>query len=61
MGGLTPKGKKKRRATSGGSGIGKSGDKLAPYAPGAEIADAKLLRSADEAKSWVKSYFAKRP
>jgi flavodoxin len=41
-------------ATSGGSGIGKSAEKLAPYAPGAEIADAKLLRSADEAKSWVK-------
>lgn len=39
-------------ATSGGSGIGKSGEKLAPYAPGAEIVDAKLLRSADEAKGW---------
>ena len=41
-------------ATSGGSGIGRSGEKLRPYAPGAEIVDAKLLRSADEAKSWIK-------
>ncbi len=41
-------------ATSGGSGIGKSGEKLKPYAPGAEIIDAKLLHSPDEAKGWVK-------
>ena len=40
-------------ATSGGSGIGKSGEKLKPYAPGAEVVEAKLLHSADEAKAWV--------
>jgi len=40
-------------ATSGGSGIGKSGEKLLPYAQGAELADAKLLRSADEARTWA--------
>ena len=41
-------------ATSGGSGIGKTGEKLKPYAPGAEIVEAMLLHSADEAKAWVK-------
>lgn len=41
-------------ATSGGSGIGKSEEKLVPYVPGAEIVDARLLHSPDEAKSWVK-------
>ena len=41
-------------ATSGGSGIGKSGEKLKPYAPGAEIVDAKLLRSPEEARDWVR-------
>ena len=41
-------------ATSGGSGIGRSGEKLATYARGAEIVDAKLLQNADEAAAWVK-------
>jgi len=40
-------------ATSGGSGIGKTAEKLAPYAAGAEIVEAKLLRSAAEARAWV--------
>ena len=33
-------------ATSGGSGIGKTAEKLRPFVPGAEIADAVLVRSA---------------
>ncbi|MBQ7059523.1 MAG: flavodoxin, partial [Firmicutes bacterium] len=33
-------------ATSGGSGIGKTAEKLQPYVKGAEIVDAKLVRSA---------------
>lgn len=41
-------------ATSGGSGIGKSGEKLKPYAPGSEIVDARLLRSPEEARDWVR-------
>ena len=40
-------------ATSGGSGIGKSGEKLKPYAAGATVLDAKLFRSSDEVKSWI--------
>ena len=35
-------------ATSGGSGIGKTAEKLQPYVKGAEIVDAKLVRSAAE-------------
>ena len=35
-------------ATSGGSGIGKTAEKLAPSAPGAEIVDAKVVKSAGE-------------
>ena len=41
-------------ATSGGSGIGKTAEKLKPYVGSADIVEAKLLRSADEAKAWVK-------
>jgi len=41
-------------ATSGGSGIGKTAEKLKPCTSGAEIVEAKLLRSADEAKAWIK-------
>ncbi|MBE6909559.1 MAG: flavodoxin [Ruminococcaceae bacterium] len=41
-------------ATSGGSGIGKTAEKLKPYVGSAEIVEAKLLHSADEAKAWVK-------
>lgn len=40
-------------ATSGGSGIGKTAEKLKPYAPGAEVVEAKLLHSPDEAAAWV--------
>lgn len=35
-------------ATSGGSGIGKTAEKLTPYVKGAEIADAKRVSSAAE-------------
>jgi len=41
-------------ATSGGSGIGKTAEKLKPYTSGAEIVEAMLLHSVDEAKAWVK-------
>ncbi len=41
-------------ATSGGSGIGRTAEKLRPYAPGAEVVEAKLFKSADEARAWVK-------
>ena len=44
-------------ATSGGSGIGKTAAKLAPYVKGADIIDARLLNGAgtDEIKAWVES------
>ena len=35
-------------ATSGGSGIGKTAEKLAPSVPGAKIIDAKVVKTADE-------------
>ena len=35
-------------ATSGGSGIGKTAEKLAPYVPGAVSVDARLVHSAAE-------------
>jgi len=35
-------------ATSGGSGIGRTAEKLQPYVKGADIADAKLVHSAEE-------------
>ena len=35
-------------ATSGGSGIGRTSEKLQPYVKGADIADAKLVHSAEE-------------
>ena len=35
-------------ATSGGSGIGKTAEKLAPYLKGVESVDAKLVHSAEE-------------
>ena len=41
-------------ATSGGSGVGKTAEKLKPYAPGAEVVEAKLLPSPSDAKGWVK-------
>ncbi|MBR7090232.1 MAG: flavodoxin [Lachnospiraceae bacterium] len=35
-------------ATSGGSGIGKSAEKLEPYVKGAKSVDAKLVKSAED-------------
>lgn len=40
-------------ATSGGSGIGKSGEKLLPYMKGAVIADARRVAGASELKDWA--------
>ena len=40
-------------ATSGGSGIGKTAEKLAPYLKGAQIMDARVVRSAGELKDWT--------
>lgn len=40
-------------ATSGGSGIGKTADKLKPYVEGAVSVDAKLIHNADEIKEWL--------
>ena len=39
-------------ATSGGSGIGKTAQKLSPYVKGAAEVDALLVRSASELKGW---------
>ncbi len=41
-------------ATSGGSGIGKTADKLRPFLPGAELRGAKLVHSGAEAATWAK-------
>lgn len=41
-------------ASSGGSGIGKTAEKLEPYLKGARIADAKRVSSVGELTSWVK-------
>ncbi len=41
-------------ATSGGSGIGKTAEKLAPFVPGAASVDAKLVHSAAEITDWVR-------
>lgn len=41
-------------ATSGGSGIGKTAEKLRPYVEGAEAVDAKLTQSTAELESWAK-------
>ena len=41
-------------ATSGGSGIGRTAEKLAPHVKGAASVDAKLVHSAAEVKDWVK-------
>ena len=42
-------------ATSGGSGIGKTAQKLTPYVKGAEVVDARVVNNAgvEELKSWV--------
>lgn len=44
-------------ATSGGSGIGKTAEKLSPYVSGATVSDAKLINSVDKEslKRWVDS------
>ena len=39
-------------ATSGGSGIGKTAEKLLPYIQGANVADARLVSSAKELSDW---------
>lgn len=41
-------------ATSGGSGIGKTQERLQPYLKGANIKGAKLVHSAAELESWAK-------
>ena len=42
-------------ATSGGSGIGKTADKLAPFVPGAALLDAKLVHNSGELSDWAKT------
>lgn len=41
--------------TSGGSGIGKTAEKLKPYVSGADVIDAKLMNGIDKdtLKRWV--------
>ena len=39
-------------ATSGGSGIGKTAEKLGEYIKGAAVLDAKLVHNADEVENW---------
>ena len=39
-------------ATSGGSGIGRTAEKLKPYVQGGEILEAKKVHSAGELESW---------
>ena len=41
-------------ATSGGGGIGKTAEKLAPFVPGAAVVDAKVVHDACEVIEWVK-------
>ena len=41
-------------ATSGGSGIGRTAEKLATHVKGAASVDAKLVHSAEEVKEWVR-------
>lgn len=40
-------------ATSGGSGIGKTAEKLRPFIAGGELLDAKLVHSGAEAAAWA--------
>ncbi|MBR6208683.1 MAG: NAD(P)H-dependent oxidoreductase [Oscillospiraceae bacterium] len=40
-------------ATSGGSGIGKTVEKLRPALPGADLRGAKLVRSGEEVTRWL--------
>ena len=46
-------------ATSGGSGIGKTADKLRPFIGCAELVDAKLIHSEPEAIAWAKAIAGK--
>ena len=41
-------------ATSGGSGIGRTAEKLQPFLPGAELLGAKLVHSGDELAAWAR-------
>lgn len=41
-------------ATSGGSGIGKTAEKLRPFIAGSELLDAKLVHSGAEVADWTK-------
>ena len=41
-------------ATSGGSGIGKTADKLRPFVSGGDLLGAKLIHSGAELANWVK-------
>ena len=40
-------------ATSGGSGIGKTAEKLAPYVKGAASVDAKLVKTGKDVADWI--------
>lgn len=40
-------------ATSGGSGIGKTAEKLAPFVKGAASVEARLVKSADDIREWL--------
>ena len=40
-------------ATSGGSGIGRTAEKLRPFLSGADFKGAKLVRSGAEVAAWV--------
>ena len=42
-------------ATSGGSGIGKTAEKLSPFLPGADFKGAKLVHSGAELVDWVRT------
>jgi flavodoxin len=42
-------------ATSGGSGIGKTAEKLAPFVRGAVLAEARLVRGAADLQDWIKA------
>ena len=41
-------------ATSGGSGIEKTAEKLKPYMKGATSVEARLVHNAGEVESWIK-------
>jgi flavodoxin len=41
-------------ATSGGSGIGKTAEKLRPFLPGGELLGARLVHSGAEASAWAR-------